>query len=516
MSELIDNTEKKKQQLKELIRELHKSVDAASVKERVAELLGEVPYGLVVEVEQELMNEGLPHEEVINLCDLHGEVLKGNISLAGMKPVLPGHPVDTFMQENRALEREMDALRPMLAELDSAEDQPKLASILERIRPVFNSLMDVDVHYRRKENLVFPYLEKYGVTGPPTVMWAKHDQIREQMKAASDVLKQSGEITIDEVFTISELVLKPALKGIQEMVFKEEQILFPMCLDRLTDVEWFEVARQSPEIGFCLFDPIDEWQPDLGDAVAAEAGIGERIQLPSGSFSLPELTAALNTLPVDMTWVDKDDTVRYFTQGSERIFDRNRAILGRKVQFCHPPSSVHVVQTILDDFRAGREDKAAFWIQLHGKFIHIEYFAVRSPEGDYLGTIEVSQDLTAKRALTGEQRILDYHSLSPERPEPAGEHNAGTVSPPLPHGAPAWLDLSRVAESYDARQDLAAGVHPAQKVMSALGSLPEGALYELVTPFAPAPLIDKAKALGFAAWHVQESADTVRTYFTKA
>ena len=408
MSELIDNNEHKKQQLKDLIRELHEGHGAEDIREKVKEKLGEVPYGLVVEAEQELMNEGLPHEEVINLCDMHGEAMKGNIDLTGMKPVPPGHPVHTFREENRAIEALADALRPLIAELDNVTEQPVLMDILTRMRPLCNDLMDIDKHYRRKENLLFPYLEKYGVTGPPTVMWAKHDQIREQLKAVLDVLAQAEAISADEVFAISELVLKPAMKGVQEMVFKEEQILFPMCLDRLTDVEWSEIHRQSPEIGFCLIDPKEEWIPE---SVGTATGVpldGTRINLPSGSFSLPELTAVLNTLQVDVTFVDKDDTVRFFSQGRERIFDRNRAILGRKVQFCHPPSSVHIVQKILDDFHAGREERAAFWIQLHGRFIHIEYFALRDPNGDFLGTLEVSQDLTEKRALVGEQRILDY------------------------------------------------------------------------------------------------------------
>ncbi len=410
MSELIDNTAHKKETLKDLIRRLHGAADPEEVKARVAEMLGEVPYGLVVEAEQELMNEGLPHEEVINLCDLHGEVLKGSIDLSGMKPVSAGHPVHTFMEENRALEEQAALLRPLLAELDDAADDAAVAGVIDRIRPVFNNLMDVDKHYRRKENLVFPYLENYGVTGPPTVMWAKHDQIREQLKAAFEVLAESGKITADEVFTVSELVLKPVLKGIQEMIYKEEQILFPMCMDRLTDIEWHEVARQSPEIGFCLYDPKDEWKPDIPGDVRPQTASGDRIHLPSGSFLLPQLTAMLNTLPVDLTFVDESDTVRFFTQGRERIFDRNRAILGRKVQFCHPPSSVHIVQRILDDFRSGRQERAAFWIEMRGRFIHIEYFAVRGAEGEYLGTLEVSQDLTEKRALTGEQRILDYNA----------------------------------------------------------------------------------------------------------
>jgi DUF438 domain-containing protein len=192
------------------------------------------------------------------------------------------------------------------------------------------------------------------------------------------------------------------------MIAKEEEILFPMCLDTLTDEEWYEVARQSLEYGFCLFDPAVAWKPEgveMEEEASTEAG---RIQLPSGSFDVPELLAVLNTIPFDMTFVDKEDKVRFFTQGKERIFARSRAILGRKVQQCHPPSSAHVVEKILDDFRSGREDHAAFWITLKDRFIHIEYFALRGPEGEYLGTLEVSQDLTEKRKLEGEQRLLQY------------------------------------------------------------------------------------------------------------
>ncbi len=120
------------------------------------------------------------------------------------------------------------------------------------------------------------------------------------------------------------------------------------------------------------------------------------------------MTAVLNTLPFDLTFVDKNDEVRYFTQGKERIFDRNIAILGRKVQMCHPPSSVHIIEKIIDDFKSGKHDQAPFWINLGGKFIHIEYFAVRDDEGKYMGTLEVSQDLTKLRELEGEQRLLSY------------------------------------------------------------------------------------------------------------
>jgi DUF438 domain-containing protein len=151
-----------------------------------------------------------------------------------------------------------------------------------------------------------------------------------------------------------------------------------------------------------------KWSPEgveLEEIVSEETG---KIQLPSGSFNVTELTAILNTIPFDMTFVDKDDKVRYFTQGRERIFARSRAILGRNVRQCHPPSSIHVIEKILDDFKSGRGDHTTFWISLKDRFIHIEYFALRSEEGDYLGTLEVSQDLTEKRKLEGEQRLLQY------------------------------------------------------------------------------------------------------------
>ena len=130
--------------------------------------------------------------------------------------------------------------------------------------------------------------------------------------------------------------------------------------------------------------------------------------MPTGSFTLEELIAVMATLPFDLTFVDKDDTVRYFTPGKERIFSRSKAILGRKVQYCHPPKSVHVVDQILNDFKSGRHDRARFWINLRGRLVYICYYAVRNEQGEYLGTLEVTQDLTEARSLEGERRLLMY------------------------------------------------------------------------------------------------------------
>jgi DUF438 domain-containing protein len=193
------------------------------------------------------------------------------------------------------------------------------------------------------------------------------------------------------------------------MIYREEEILLPMSLDTLSESEWYAIYQQSPEYGFCLYDPTEEWEPAPETLTEEQSTVDpEKVQLPSGSMTPEELTTILNTIPFDLTFVDRDDRVRYFTQGRERIFSRSRAILGRKVQLCHPPSSVHIVEQILEDFHSGRQSRAPFWINLKGKFIHIEYFALRGKDGEYLGTLEVSQNLTEKRSLEGEQRLLSY------------------------------------------------------------------------------------------------------------
>jgi len=412
MSELINNARKRKDLLKHMILQLHKGQAPEAVRAQLVRFMGEVPYGDIVEVEQELISEGLPQEEVLKLCDIHTAVLKGSIDQTGAKSAPPGHPVHTFQQENKALGWEISSIIALYDELKGMNENDDASKQMIEIRKHFHALMDVDKHYRRKENLLFPFLEKHGVTGPPTVMWGKHDESRTLLKGAIEALKETSSITAGEADIVADLALRPASTAVDDMIYKEEQILFPMCLDTLTDDEWFKIYDQSLEIGFCLYDPQTKWAPAGARVEEKKAIEQDRIQLPSGSMTASEITAILNTIPFDLTFVDSEDTVRFFTQGKERIFERNRAILGRKVQLCHPPSSVHIVQKIIDDFRAGRQDVASFHINIHGRFISIEYYALRSPEGAYLGTLEVSQDLTEKRRLEGERRLLNYEKES--------------------------------------------------------------------------------------------------------
>lgn len=408
MSEIINNSQRRKAKLKELILKLHSGESEESVRKELLDSLSSIPYGEVVEVEQELISEGLPESEVLKLCDAHSAVLQGNVDLSGSKNIPEGHPIDVMLKENVELRKVISDALSIIHGIET-EKPSNFSDKVLKLRGLFNNLYDVDKHYLRKEYLIFPYLEREGVTGPPKVMWGKHDEIRDLIKGSIEIL-QADDLSIDDFEASSEIVLKPGLKGVAEMVIKEEEILFPMSLDKLTEADWYEIDRQSLEIGYCLYDPQVRWRPQW----AAEETINQAqkeggvIQLPSGSFSVEELLSILNTLPIDMTFVDKNDKVKYFSQSSHRIFQRNRAILNRDVRHCHPPASAHIVDKIIDDFKSGKQSRAPFWINLGDKFIHIEYFALRNEKGEYLGTLEVSHDLTHYRSLEGEQRILSY------------------------------------------------------------------------------------------------------------
>jgi hypothetical protein len=408
MSELINNSSERKKRLKTLILRLHQGEAEEKVREDLLGTLSQIPYGEVVEVEQELISEGLPEEEVLRLCDAHSAVLEGNIDLSAAKRIPEGHPVDVLINENKELRKVVSEIENLVSAI-SYDNGPVKDSEIFRLTGLFNSLWDVDKHYQRKEYLIFPYLEKQGITGPPKVMWGKHDEIREQIKGGIELLR-SGEITRDELVAAAEIVLLPAARGVKEMTTKEEEILLPMALDNLNEADWYSIQKQSLEIGYCLYDPKVTWKPEWAeeDTLREMNKNADTVQLPSGSFTVEELLAILNRLPVDMTFVDRNDKVKYFSQGEERIFQRNRAILNRDVRHCHPPASAHIVDKIIGDFKSGKETRAPFWINIGGKMVHIEYFALRNEKGEYLGTLEVSHNVTPYRELEGEQRILSY------------------------------------------------------------------------------------------------------------
>ena len=410
MSEIINNRQQRIEIMKSLIRRLHSGVAEEQIKAQLGTLLDEADYSDVFLMEVQLIQEGIPQESIQQLCDTHTRVLKQHLDLQETPETTPGHPVHTFVQENKELTRTTGQIRVLLNRLESLPDAADATAAMREVQQLLNNLMDADKHYRRKEYLLFPYFEKNNLPGPPAVMWGKHDEVRQLLRLTIEGLQQVDALDAAEARSFGLFSVIPTADAIDEMVYKEEKILFPTALNLLTEQEWYQIYLQSDEYGYCLYAPEFVWQPAGGvqSELSRPAAHDGRVQMPTGSFTLAELIGVFSTLPFDLTFVDADDTVRYFTPGKERIFDRSRAILGRKVQYCHPPKSVHIVNQIVRDFKAGKQDRARFWINLGGQLVYICYYAVRDDAGSYLGTLEVTQDLTEVRALTGERRLLSY------------------------------------------------------------------------------------------------------------
>jgi len=408
VTELINNRQYRINLLKEIVMELHQGKSVEEVKEKFKEAVKDVTHEEVAAMEQALIEEGLPVEEIQKMCDVHASIFKGSLDNQPEPEMIPGHPIHTFKQENRALEDLIVEIRPRIEELKSADGEQQQEKIAIELLEKYNLLADINKHYSRKENLIFPYLEKYGITAPPKVMWGVDDEIRDEIK---DIINDLRNYNTDARKMILNKIEKN-LKRVQEMIYKEEKILFPMAAENLTQDEWYQIYQESDEIGFCLVEPAAKWEPQninltkKADIVADHFTKGS-IKFDTGILTPKQIELIFNHLPFDITFVDKDDIVKYFSAGPERIFTRTKAVIGRSVQNCHPPASVHIVEKLVQDFKDGKKDVEEFWINMGGKMAHIRYFAVRDENGEFIGTLEVTQDVTKIKELKGEKRLVE-------------------------------------------------------------------------------------------------------------
>jgi DUF438 domain-containing protein len=400
----IDVKTNKKEFLKDIIRDLHRGGDVEELRKRFAELVRNVSGGEIASMEQELIAEGLPEEEIKKLCDVHVRVFKDSLEEQPAAGVVPGHPLHTLAAENRELEKIVARTRDILAlfredagDLSRSAERAKLGSLID-------TLAEVEKHYLKKENQLFPRLEEKGKSGPSKVMWAVHDDIRAHLKDFRRALEVGDRALVAKTGTW-------VLQEISDMIYKEEKILFPMSLEMLDERDWVRVKKGEEDVGYAWITPGRGWTPVAppeGGEAAVKTAEGNRLALDTGVLSAEQINLLLTNLPVDISFVDENDTVVYYSATRERIFPRTPGVIGRKVQNCHPPKSLDVVTQILAAFRDGSRDVAEFWIELSGKFIHIRYFALRDGGGKYRGSLEVSQDVTAIRALRGEKRLLDW------------------------------------------------------------------------------------------------------------
>ncbi|WP_028544201.1 DUF438 domain-containing protein [Paenibacillus taiwanensis] len=409
MSEIINNRERdrlnnsmRQQLLKDIIKQLHEGKSADDVKRQFEEAVGDVTVAEISALEHALIQEeGIPVAEVQRLCSVHTAVFKGSIQdihqPAATEEV--GHPIHTFKRENRELEQLVQFKLVLHTERFAKDDQEHHKSkLLEDL----TQLKEIDKHYSRKENLLFPYLEKYGIFGPTQVMWGVDDNIRLLLK---DVGRQLEAYVAGSGCqqAIVEL-LHHIIQEVNEMIYKEENILFPMAMQTLTEDEWVRIAAESEQIGYFLTEPSGVWVPAREQLDSGELVEGV-IRMETGVLSVAQLELMMNHLPVDLTFIDEHDVVRYYSHGKDRIFTRTPSVIGRTVQNCHPPQSVHIVNQLLEDFKAGRKEAEDFWIQFRDKYVFIRYFAVRNAAGEYKGTLEFTQNIKPIQEITGEKRI---------------------------------------------------------------------------------------------------------------
>jgi uncharacterized protein len=394
----------KKQQLKKVFEKLDSGGNIADVQNEFRELIKTVSPTDISEVEEDMIKKGMAPEQIHKLCDVHMAALKE--SFGNEKELAPaGHPINILMEEHKAMLGLANEAKDIAAELKSGKTGFNEAE--GRLVDIAHHMKDSENHYLREENVLFPYLEKHGITQPPAIMWMEHDKIREVKKTFQNLIvarkKKNEKQFTDELDKVA-FALVETMSG---HFYKENNILFPAGMEVIEEAEWPEIKKQFDEIGYCCFTPQSAISQKPADEELEVRMTGGLVSFETGQLGVDEIEGIFNHLPVDITFVGKDDTVCYFSQSPERIFTRTKAVIGRSVEKCHPDKSIHKVIKIVEDFKAGRRSEASFWINMNGKLIYIRYFPVRNKKGDYLGVLEVTQDITEISKIKGEKRLLD-------------------------------------------------------------------------------------------------------------
>lgn len=392
----------KVKELGEIIKKLHQGVDKDVVKKEFTDKFESVTSAEIVEMEQQLVEGGMTVGEIQKLCDIHADVF--NLSIEEIHKVVPdhekeGHPIKVLLDENRAIENHLEEMLVLVKNYEKDQNEGVRIALLTKSQELF----DIDKHYDRKEKAIFPLMEKADISSPPQVMWGVDDEIRADLKSFHQDVQAKKAQGISQTF-------EALSKRIEDMILKEEKIMLPLITDLISQDEWLEVAYDSEEIGYCLVHPKEQWLPKSSGTDQADKKDlrikDEKIHFETGVLNVEQIMGILDALPVDVTFIDKDDKFRYFNQADGRIFVRSKSALGRLVHHCHPPRSVNMVEEILSDLKSGKKNSESFWIDMKGMLVYISYKAVRNEQGDYLGTLEISHDIKPYRDLEGEKRLI--------------------------------------------------------------------------------------------------------------
>lgn len=409
MSEFLKKKEQKKEVIKDIILKLHDGLTLEQAKKKFEKEVGTITSSEIADIEQSLINEGMSVDEIKKFCNVHALLFESSLSKLVSSEESPGHPVSLFKLENREIEKFTKSLKELVINKDSYT----LEAFRQELKKLLTELKGVELHYTRKEQLLFPFLERYGFMGPSKVMWGKDNEIRDLLK--NSILKIEELSTKQQLESYIKKYISLLIEEVDGMIFKEENILFPTSQEKLSINDWVDILKESDEVGYAFIEKPEATSSliaELRKAVVFEPEIknGNTIVLPTGELKLKELMWILSSLPIDITFIDRDDTVKYFSDNKDRIFVRTRSVIGRKVQNCHPPQSVEIVEKILTAFKEGKRNYADFWINFKGKLIFIKYFAVRDEAANYLGTLEITMDITDLKKLEGEKRLIDEES----------------------------------------------------------------------------------------------------------
>ncbi len=410
MSEFINNNltrEKRIELMKKLLIDMDKGlITPEEIKERFKEVLANVhPVEIAIIENALIVNEHFPQEKIQNLCGVHIDIFKDAVDKE--KPIVSkGHPLNLLFEEHRIILELLRELSNISKKLLNVNNENEFRAILKGNFELFWQVMEIESHMLREENALFPFLEKHEIIQPAKIMWTEHDSLRARFKELKEYLQNIDNLDLAKAKLISTLLLYIVDLKTQH-IFKENKILFPSAIDKLTEEEWSQVFKDMDEIGYASFTP-EETKMHKGN-VMSMSNMGSKdemyINLDTGKFNVQELEALFETFPVEFTFINADDVVQYFNRGDRRVFVRTKAVIGRTVQNCHPPKSVHIVEKILNDFKENKRNEADFWININGRLIYIRYFAVRDKNGTYLGTLEFTQDITDIKNIEGEKRI---------------------------------------------------------------------------------------------------------------
>ncbi|WP_175059896.1 DUF438 domain-containing protein [Thermococcus sp. 2319x1] len=442
MTELLNNREYKKEQLKKLLRRIHEGESVEKLKEEFRAVLSNISPLEIPLIEQELVKEGISARDIAKMCDLHVELfreaVKGTDELEE-KGLPDGHPLKTLYQENKEIMKDAEMLNLYARTLATTKDERMREEILGVLEEIVSSLRMVGfTHYNREEMLIFPYIERRGLTAIATVLWTKHDEIRAMIKQLAELLGKRDEMPWEDFVERFKAKASEAAFALSDMVFRENNIFYPTLRALLSEGEWKAIRMQEGEMGYYKVnppawnpgvEPLHPWEINPELSVEQLLGLPKEVQqalkgqplefdkselrregdidLGTGYVSVEELKAIFEALPVDITFIDRDDRVRFFSPG-ERIFVRTPSVLGRPVQLCHPPKSVYVVNKILRAFKEGRKKEATFWLKLGGRYVYIKYVPLFNEKGEYIGTLEMTMDIAPYKKIEGEKRLLDW------------------------------------------------------------------------------------------------------------